>query len=109
MTNNLFKAEKLYSFIKRAKLLITGRTLLLKSKSKLQFIWITEDISENSLNEIKADFSNYPIIQLEKSEYFELHFALKNTKVVGFAKSDLSSSIYLELQPWRINGQKKTF
>jgi hypothetical protein len=40
--------ERLFPFALRARILIVGREALLRSKSRLHFILITHDLSENS-------------------------------------------------------------
>src|SRR5262249_34026715 len=76
---------------------------LMRSKKKLQFLLITEDLSENGRNQILSAFEHYPIVQRYLAADLEKHFGLKNTKVLGFAKSDLSRSIYQEMKEFRIN------
>ena len=95
--------ERLFPFVIRARKLLVGREVLLRSKSKLQFILISTDISENSRKEILNSFSDYPIIQKYTSGELEKFFSLRNAKVVGFSKSTLAKSIYSELKEARIN------
>ena len=99
----LVKVERLFPFVIRAKLLLVGRQTLARSKSNLQFILITDDLTENSRDEIAGEFKHYPIVQCFKSADMDRCFALRNTKVVGFRKSDLSKSVYAELKSFRIN------
>jgi hypothetical protein len=94
----------LLGFILRAKILIVGRQRLNKSKSDLQFIWITEDLSENSEKEILNEFKHYPVVKYKSTEDFESYFNLNGTKIIGFKKSDLSSSVYKTVKNWRVNG-----
>jgi len=75
----------------------------LLSKSRLHFLIITSDISENSRAEILSEFSHYPIVQHYTSADLEKHFGIKGAKVVGFKKSGLAQSIYSQLKPHRIN------
>jgi hypothetical protein len=95
--------ERLFPFVLRARILIPGRGQLARSRSKLQFILLTTDVSDNSRDEILKDFAPYPIIQVYSSAELDTHFGLKNTRVLGFAKSDLSKSIFAELKEHRIN------
>jgi len=95
--------ERLFPFVLRSRNLLVGRETLLRSKSKLHFVLITIDISENSRAEILSEFSHYPIVQHYQTEDLEKHFGLKNTKVVGFMKSGLAQSLYAELKQHRIN------
>ena len=95
--------ERLFPFVLRSRNLIAGRETLLRSKSKLHFILITTDISENSRTEILAEFVHYPVVQHYQTEDLEKHFGLKGAKVIGFAKSGLAQSLYAELKQHRIN------
>ena len=94
--------ERLFPFVLRSRNLIVGRETLQRSKSKLHFVLITTDISENSRREILAEFSHYPVVQHYQSEDLEKHFGLKGSKVIGFAKSGLAQSLYAELKQYRI-------
>ena len=95
--------ERLFPFVLRSRNLIVGRDNLGRSKSRLHFILITTDISENSLAEIRSAFSHYPIVQNYTSADLEKHFGVKGAKVVGFQKSGLAQSLYAELKQFRIN------
>jgi hypothetical protein len=95
--------ERLFPFVLKSRALIIGRDTLIRSKSRLHFVLITTDISANSQAQILKDFAHYPIVQLYTEADLEKFFALKGTKVVGFAKSGLAQSIYAELKSHRIN------
>jgi hypothetical protein len=95
--------ERMFPFVLRARILVVGRDVLIRSKSKLHFILITTDLSENSKRQVLADFSYYPVVQYYTSADLEKHFGLKGTKVVGFKKSGLAQSIYAELKAHRLN------
>src|SRR5436190_15037292 len=95
--------ERLFPFVLRSRNLLPGRETLLRSKSKLHFVLITTDISENSRAEILSEFAHYPVVQHYQSEDLEKHFGLKGAKVIGFSKSGLAQSIYAELKQHRIN------
>ena len=99
--------ERLFPFVLRSRNLLVGRDTLLRSKSKLHFVLITMDISENSRTEILSEFAHYPVVQYYQAEDLEHHFGLKGAKVVGFAKSGLAQSIYAELKQHRINMPRK--
>jgi hypothetical protein len=99
--------ERLFPFVLRSRNLLAGRETLLCSKSKLHFVLITTDISENSRTEILSDFAHYPIVQHYRSEDLDKHFGLKGAKVIGFAKSGLAQSLYAELKQHRINRPPK--
>ena len=81
--------ERLFPFVLRSRILLAGRETLLRGKSKLHFVLITTDISENSRTEILSDFAHYPIVQHYQSADLEKHFGLKGAKVIGFAKSGI--------------------
>ena len=95
--------ERLFPFVLRSRNLLAGRDTLLRSKSKLHFVLITTDISENSRAEILSEFAHYPVVQHYQTEDLEKHFGLKGAKVIGFAKSGLAQSLYAELKQHRIN------
>lgn len=95
--------ERLFPFVLKSRALIVGRDTLARSKSNLHFILITTDISENSREQILKDYAHYPVVQHYTEADVEGYFALKGTKVVGFAKSGLAQSIYAELKSYRIN------
>lgn len=99
--------ERLFPFVLRSGILLAGRETLLRSKSKLHFVLITTDLSENSRTEILSDFAHYPIVQHYHSEDLEKHFGLKEAKVIGFAKSGLAQSLYAELRQHRLNPPPK--
>ena len=96
-------AERLFSFVLRSRILMVGRDMLARSKSKLHFVLITNDISETSRVKILSDFANYPILQHYTMEELEKFFGIKGAKVIGFEKSGLARSLYAELKEHRIN------
>ena len=93
----------MFPFVLRSRILIVGRDTLGRSKSKLHFVLITRDLSENSRAEILAEFAHYPIVQHYSSEDLEKFFGVKGARVVGFQKGGLAQSIYAELKEHRIN------
>ena len=95
--------ERLFPFVLRARILLVGRDVLLRSKSKLHFILVTDDLSETSRKEVLSDFAYYPIVQRYTSKELEQFFGVKGTKVLGFAKSGLAQSVYGELKEYRLN------
>jgi hypothetical protein len=95
--------ERLFPFVLKSRALIVGRDTLARSKSNLHFILITTDLSENSRAQILKDYAHYPVVQHYTEADVEKYFALKGTKVLGFAKSGLAQSIYAELKQHRIN------
>ena len=96
--------ERLFSFVLRSRILIVGRDTLARSKSRLHFVLITRDLSENSRAEVLSDFAHYPVVQHYTAEELERFFGIKGAKVIGFEKSGLAQSIYAELKEYRING-----
>ncbi|TAK92863.1 MAG: hypothetical protein EPO07_18955 [Verrucomicrobia bacterium] len=95
--------ERLFPFVLRTRSLLVGRETLSRSKSKLHFVLITTDISENSRAQILNDFAHYPVVAHYTEADLEKFFGVKGTKVVGFTKSGLAQSIYAELKEHRIN------
>jgi len=95
--------ERLFPFVLRSRNLLVGRETLQRSKSKLHFVLLTCDISENSRAAILSDFEHYPVVQHYTSEELERFFGIKGAKVIGFQKSGLAQSIYAELKQHRIN------
>jgi hypothetical protein len=100
--------ERLFPFVLRARILLVGRETLLRSKSKLHFVLITDDLSEQSRKEILSEFAHYPIVQRYTSAELERFFGLQGTKVLGFAKSGLAQSMYAEMKEHRINKPAKS-
>ncbi len=95
--------ERLFPFVLRSRILILGRETLERSKSRLHFILITHDLSENGREEVLKDFVHYPIVQHYSSADLEKYFGVRGAKAVGFAKSGLAQSIYAELKQHRVN------
>lgn len=104
--NSTAGPERLFPFALRSRILIVGRDTLARSMSKLHFILITEDLSENSRSEILSQFRSYPIVQHYTMEELQAFFGYKKTKVIGFAKSDLARSIYSGLKHFRVSFEK---
>ena len=97
------QVERLFPFVLKSRLLLVGRDTLRRSKSKLHFILVTHDLSENSREQVLKDFAHYPVVQHYAEADLENFFGVKGTKVVGFAKSGLAQSIYAEMKEHRIN------
>src|SRR5437016_6420780 len=95
--------ERLFPFVLRSRNLLIGREILQRSKSKLHFVLVTNDISEKSRTQILSDFEHYPIVQHYTAQDLEQFFGIKGAKVIGFQKSGLAQSIYAELKEYRIN------
>ena len=93
----------LLPFVRRARLIIVGRTNLLRSRSNLHFILIADELSDNSREDVLRDFAPYPIVSgITEAEILE-HFGLKGTRIVGIAKSDLAKNIYQFFKANRVN------
>jgi hypothetical protein len=99
--------ERLFPFVLRSRSLLIGRETLGRSKSRLHFVLITLDISDQSRAEVLSDFAHYPIVQLYTSAELEQYFGVKGAKVIGFQKSGLAQSIYAELKQHRLNKPAK--
>jgi hypothetical protein len=99
--------ERLFPFVLRSRNLLVGRETLERSKSKLHFVLITHDLSEQSRAQVLSDFAHYPVVQHYTSGELEQFFGLKGSKVIGFAKSGLAQSIYAELKQHRLNKPAK--
>lgn len=95
--------ERLFPFVMKARALIVGRERLWRSRSKLQFVLVTMDLSEKSRAQVLRDFAPYPIVQHYLEADLEKHFGVRGGKVVGFAKSTLAKSIYQEMKQYRLN------
>ncbi len=95
--------ERLFPFVLRSRILLVGRDILARSKSKLHFVLITRDISDTSRAEILSDFTHYPVVQHYTSADLAKFFGVNGAKVVGFQKSGLAQSLYSELKEHRIN------
>ena len=100
--------ERLFPFVMRSRNLLIGRDTLRRSKSRLHFVLITRDISEQSRAEVLSDFAHYPVVQHYTSAELEQFFGVKGTKVIGFQKSGLAQSIYAELKQHRLNKPVKS-
>ena len=100
--------ERLFPFVMRSRNLLIGRDTLRRSKSRLHFVLITRDISEQSRAEVLSDFAYYPVVQHYTSAELEQFFGVKGTKVIGFEKSGLAQSIYAELKQHRLNKPVKS-
>jgi hypothetical protein len=99
--------ERLFPFVMRSRGLLVGRDTLRRSKSRLHFVLVTRDISEQSRAEVLTDFAHYPVVQLYTSAELEQYFGVKGTKVIGFQKSGLAQSVYAELKQHRLNKPAK--
>jgi hypothetical protein len=99
--------ERLFPFVLRSRILLVGRETLRRNKSRLHFVLITHDLSEQSRAEVLSDFAHYPVVQHYTSADLEQLFGVKGTKVIGFQKSGLAQSVYAELKQHRLNKPAK--
>ena len=95
--------ERLFPLIKRARTLIVGQQIVLRSKSQLHFVLLTHDISDRGKSEALRKFKQYPVVQRFRSADLQKHFDVRGAKLLGFRKSGLSKSLYAELKKYRIN------
>ncbi len=95
--------ERLFPFVLRSGILIVGRQELRRRKSKLHFVLIADDMTENVRAEILRDFAHYPVVQHYTAADLEKFFGITGAKTIGFAKSGLAQSIYAELKQHRVN------
>ena len=72
--------ERLFPFVMRSRILLVGRDTLRRSKSRLHFVLITRDISEQSRAEVLSDFAHYPVVQLYTSAELEQFFGVKERR-----------------------------
>lgn len=97
------KVERLFPFVLRARVLFVGQQAVLRSKSRLQFVLITKDISDRGKSEALRKLKHYPVVQCLRSGDIERHFDIRGVKLLGFRKSGLSKSLYAEWKRHRIN------
>lgn len=97
------KVERLFPFVLRARVLFVGQWAVLHSKSRLQFVLITKDISDRGRLEALRKLKHYPVVQCLRSADIARHFGLRGVKLLGFRKSGLSKSLYAEWKQHRIN------
>ena len=95
--------ERLFPFVKRTGILLVGRERLRGNLGKLHFVLITEDIADESREEVLKDFKHYPVVQFFLPADLERCFGIKGCRAIGFMKSGLAQSIYAELKEHRIN------
>lgn len=93
--------KKLSPFAVRAGIAETGRQRLLQHRNKLAFLLITEDISENSRDEVIRDFA-CPVYQALTMELVGELFGFKGTKIIGFRRNVLSTQIQRLVQEGHI-------
>ena len=93
--------KRLAPFVIRARMVSTGREKLFQHRNQLAFLFVAEDLSENSRQEILRDFP-CPIYQGLTAEAFEELFHFHNTKMLGFSRGPLSTQIQQLLKGRRL-------
>ncbi len=86
------QVRRLAPFVQRAGVVETGRQRLSQHRNKLAFVLVTRDLSPNSLKETLREFP-CPVYQAFSPEDMEALWGFKGTKVVGFRRGSLSSSV----------------
>lgn len=95
--------ERLFPYARRARILLPGRGACWRGRSRLQWLLLATDIADRSRRQVIREFAPYPIVEIYDTATLDGHFGTGNTRVLGFAKSDLAKSIYAELKAHRIN------
>lgn len=88
----LAQLRKLAPFVQRSGVAETGRQRLLQHRAKLAFVWVTRDLSENSLKETLKEFP-CPVYQALLSQDIAELFGFQGTKIVGFRRGSLSVGV----------------
>ncbi|MBP5640511.1 MAG: hypothetical protein J6X55_13585 [Victivallales bacterium] len=91
--------ERLGPFMRKARIFEVGRERLHQVKNRLQFLLVTEDLSENSLKQMQRDFS-CPIYQALTMAEVEQFFGYRGTKIIGFRRHPLSNNAQAALKPF---------
>ena len=92
---------KLAPFALRSGIVVVGRERLQQLRAKLNFVWVSADLSPNSLQECRETFA-CPIVQVGQSSDFDRLFALRGTKIVGFRRSSLSANLHRALKSFAL-------
>ena len=77
--------ERMFPFVLRARALIVGRELLLRSKRRLHFVLVTDDLSEKTRAQVLSEFAHYPVVQHYTSADLENHFGVLSLEGFGLA------------------------
>lgn len=102
MTDSKF--ENLAPFAVRSGMAIIGRQRLMQVRKHLCFVLFTEDLTENSMRKMASQF-DCPIVQHYKMDDIEQIFGFRGTKIVGFRKSTIATSLYREIKEYKIKKQ----
>lgn len=90
--------ERLSQFMRRARIVEVGRDRLLQVKSRLQFMLVTEDLSDNSMSQLLREFDGCKIYRCLSLDDIERYFGLHGTKVIGFRRHPLSAQAMNDLR-----------
>ena len=99
--NKLTLFERLAPFMLRARVVEIGRQRLEQVRKQLAFVLVTDDIAENSRKKALQLFP-CPVFQCFSSNDLERIFGYRGTKMLGFRRSPLSSSVMKELKMYKI-------
>lgn len=92
---------KLAPFMRRSGQLEVGRERLLQVRKHLLCLLVTEDLAANSLRKLKEEFS-CPVYRHFSMADIERFFGYTGTKVLGFRRSSLSSTLQAMLKPYQV-------
>jgi len=98
------RLEKLAPFARRARCFENGREKLYQHRKKLAFILVTEDVAENSRDEVLRTFA-CPVYQALTAAEIMRHFGMDNTKILGFRKSTMSTQLETCFDGCRLNAE----
>lgn len=96
--NPVKAVERLYPFARRSRIVMVGEQSLHACRKKLAFLMVSLDIPPARLESIRKRFAPLPVFNRHSVEEFEIHFGFRNTKVAGFKKSALATSMLRELK-----------
>ena len=89
--------KKLAPFMLKSRVVEVGRDRLLQIRKQLAFLLVTTDLSENSREAVLREFP-CPVYQCLTSGDIEQIFGFHGTKIVGFHRSPLASSVLPDLR-----------
>jgi hypothetical protein len=94
------EVARLFPFARRTNIVVVGRKKMMHLRGGIEFVLVSTDISANSIKEIRKNLPGTPVAQRYSSEEFLQYFDKENTKMIGFRRSDLASSILSELDDY---------
>lgn len=89
---------KLAPFALRSGIVVRGRGKLKRLGTRLAFVIVTSDASEGTYRQMSR-WVPCPIIRDLTSADVRTLFALENTKVIGFTRSPVATSLWTALRP----------